>query len=216
VHGRNSQSHHLAESSSSDGKLAKSKNETWHGIWAIRWTWKPPISNRCVLAFRHFVFVFFFFFFFFFFPFCSGFSGDVLIVDWKDLAYQPYFSMTASNVLFAWSHDILGPHQLPGSSNELQVRWIQWGAFSSMFRTHDRGMAEGEIFVNGVFFFFFFVSKNPGTCYDLDLCATVEVFDLPKKYFDPARQAMIERSRLLSYIYSAQRELFDTGVSLLR
>ncbi len=130
--------------------------------------------------------------------FPTGFSGDVLVVSWKDLAFQPYFSITASNVQFAWSHDILGPHQLPvNKDHELQLRWIQWGAFSSIFRTHDRGMAEG-------------------TCYDFDVCANVEVFDLPRLYFDAARKAMIERSRLLPYIYSATRELFDTGVSLLR
>jgi hypothetical protein len=34
----------------------------------------------------------------------SGFSGDVLVVSWKDLAFQVFFSITASNVQFAWSH----------------------------------------------------------------------------------------------------------------
>ena len=38
-----------------------------------------------------------------------GFSGDVNYLNWADLAYQPYFSATASNVLFPfWSHDIEG------------------------------------------------------------------------------------------------------------
>ena len=39
-----------------------------------------------------------------------GFSGDVKGLTWSNLAYQPYFSMTASNVLYGfWSHDIEGP-----------------------------------------------------------------------------------------------------------
>ena len=36
-----------------------------------------------------------------------GFSGDVKHLSWSDLAYQPYFSATASNVAYGfWSHDI--------------------------------------------------------------------------------------------------------------
>ena len=38
-----------------------------------------------------------------------GFSGDVAALTWSNLAYQPYFSATAANVLFpSWSHDIEG------------------------------------------------------------------------------------------------------------
>ena len=39
-----------------------------------------------------------------------GFSGDVNDLTWANLAYQPYFSSTAANVLYGyWSHDIEGP-----------------------------------------------------------------------------------------------------------
>lgn len=39
-----------------------------------------------------------------------------MIVSWETLAYQPYFSWTASNVGFGfWSHDTLGPEA--GSKN---------------------------------------------------------------------------------------------------
>ena len=39
-----------------------------------------------------------------------GFSGDVKHLTWANLAYQAYFSATASNVGFGfWSHDIVGP-----------------------------------------------------------------------------------------------------------
>jgi len=69
-----------------------------------------------------------------------GFSGDVKDVNWQTLAFQPYFSATASNVGFGyWSHDITGPEQ----DVELYTRWFQWGAFSSVMRMHDRGMSAG-------------------------------------------------------------------------
>jgi hypothetical protein len=43
-----------------------------------------------------------------------GFSGDVAALTWGNLAYQPYFSATAANVLFpSWSHDIVGTHVYP-------------------------------------------------------------------------------------------------------
>ena len=36
-----------------------------------------------------------------------GFSGDVQELSWTDLAFQPYFSLTASNVGYGfWSHDL--------------------------------------------------------------------------------------------------------------
>jgi len=57
-----------------------------------------------------------------------GFSGDAFI-NWKSLAYQPYFTATASNVGFGfWSHDI-GGHMAGESTPELYTRWIQFGAF---------------------------------------------------------------------------------------
>jgi alpha-glucosidase (family GH31 glycosyl hydrolase) len=38
-----------------------------------------------------------------------GFSGDVSALAWDNLAYQPYFSMTGTNVGYGfWSHDIEG------------------------------------------------------------------------------------------------------------
>lgn len=64
-----------------------------------------------------------------------GFSGDVKTLSWANLAYQPYFSSTASNVGFGfWSHDIVGP----GSDHELYLRWLQWGCVSGIMRNHDR------------------------------------------------------------------------------
>lgn len=123
-----------------------------------------------------------------------GFSGDVLIppFSWKALQFQPYFTFSAANVLFTWSHDLVGPWK----NQELFTRWLQWGAFSPAFRTHDRGMAEGEI------------------CTDLDVCWIIKVWDSP--YFQFNRDAMLERHALMPYLYNAMRQAFDTGLVLVR
>lgn len=64
-----------------------------------------------------------------------GFSGDT-VVSWASLAFQPYFTATASNVGFGWwSHDI-GGHMFGVEDPELFVRWTQLGAFSPILRLH--------------------------------------------------------------------------------
>ena len=46
------------------------------------------------------------------------------------------FTLAATNVGFGyWSHDI-GGHKTPAPTPEMYTRWIQWGTFSPMFRTH--------------------------------------------------------------------------------
>ena len=55
-----------------------------------------------------------------------GFSGDYATVTWEGLAYQPYFSATAANVLYSmWSNDIVGGGK---HDAELHTRWIQFGS----------------------------------------------------------------------------------------
>lgn len=64
-----------------------------------------------------------------------GFSGDT-IVSWESLAFQPYFTSTASNVGYTWwSHDI-GGHMRGIKDDELFVRWVQYGVFSPINRLH--------------------------------------------------------------------------------
>lgn len=64
-----------------------------------------------------------------------GFSGDTL-VTWEALAFQPYFTATASNVGYGWwSHDI-GGHMGGVEDDELYTRWVQFGAFSPILRLH--------------------------------------------------------------------------------
>jgi len=72
-----------------------------------------------------------------------GFTGDTHSI-WASLAYQPYFTATAANVLFgSWSHDIGG--HMPGPIEpELYLRWIQFGAFSPILRAHTTKTAQAE------------------------------------------------------------------------
>lgn len=64
-----------------------------------------------------------------------GFSGDTH-VTWESLAFQPYFTATASNIGYGWwSHDI-GGHMMGYRDDELITRWIQLGVFSPINRLH--------------------------------------------------------------------------------
>jgi alpha-glucosidase (family GH31 glycosyl hydrolase) len=65
----------------------------------------------------------------------AGFSGDT-IVTWDSLAFQPYFTATASNAGYGWwSHDI-GGHMRGIHDDEMMVRWVQFGVFSPINRLH--------------------------------------------------------------------------------
>jgi Glycosyl hydrolases family 31 TIM-barrel domain/Glycosyl hydrolase family 31 C-terminal domain/Domain of unknown function (DUF5110) len=116
-----------------------------------------------------------------------GFSGDTYST-WQSLAYQPYFTATAANVGFGyWSHDI-GGHMDGPVEPELYTRWIQFGAFSPILRTH--------------------TTKNPG--------AERRIWAYPVEYSDAMREAFLLRSSLIPYIYTASRQTYDTGVPFLR
>lgn len=116
-----------------------------------------------------------------------GFSGDV-INTWKSLNFQPYFTATASNVGYGyWSHDI-GGHMPGPDSPQLYTRWIQWGAFSPILRTH--------------------VTKNPD--------GERRIWAFPYKNARAMREAILMRYSLIPYIYTMSREAYDTGVSIIR
>ncbi len=116
-----------------------------------------------------------------------GYSGDAAST-WKMLAFEPRFTSTAANVLYGyWSHDIGG--HLPGPvSGQLYTRWIQFGALSPVLRTH--------------------TTKNPK--------AERRIWAFAPQYFHAMRQAMLLRTSLVPYLYTASRHAYDTGVSMLR
>lgn len=115
-----------------------------------------------------------------------GFSGDSVCV-WKSLDFQPYFTATAANVGCAyWSHDIGG--HMPGPiSPELFLRWLQFGAFSPVLRTH--------------------TSKNAN--------AERRIWAYPHDYFLMMREVIMLRYALIPYIYTEARKTHDTGVAFM-
>jgi alpha-glucosidase (family GH31 glycosyl hydrolase) len=131
-----------------------------------------------------------------------GFSGDVLGVDWKNLAYQPYFSLTATNVAYGfWSHDIVGPSQ---GDNELYVRWIQWATYSGVFRSHDRGSSGGDC-----------AKAFPSTD-ENNQCTVVRPWNVPLKYLEANRASLRRRRAMVPYFYNLVRDAFDSGLGPLR
>jgi len=135
-----------------------------------------------------------------------GFSGDVKELTWANLAYQPYFSATAANVLFpSWSHDIEGsPDDL-----EMFTRWLQVGAFSGTMRSHERGMSAGDCADKP--------EASPAAWGpNSGKCAVVEPWNTGPNFFEANRRALQWRARLVPYIYTAHRQLFDTGVGLMQ
>lgn len=130
----------------------------------------------------------------------TGFSGDVQMLDWDNLSYQPYFTATAANVLFQWSHDITGPNRDP----ELLVRWTQWGAFSPVLRFHERGMSSGPCAYASF--------PHPGKD-----CATVNVWEtLPGRFRQAVRESLELREELVPYIYTEAFKLFKSGIPWMR
>ena len=116
-----------------------------------------------------------------------GFSGDATIT-WKSLEFQPYFTATASNVLYGyWSHDI-GGHLGDSIDPEMYVRWLQFGALSPVMRTHSSKSGN--------------LNKEPW------------VFE--EKYTDVIRQTVRQRYSMVPYIYTMARKGYDEGLALCR
>jgi alpha-glucosidase len=116
-----------------------------------------------------------------------GFSGDTISV-WPSLAFQPWFTATAANVGYAyWSHDIGG--HLPGAVDpELYTRWVQFGTFSPILRTH--------------------TTKNPES--------ERRIWAYPEPYSAVLRSAFQLRYAMQPYIYTEARRTYDTGVAFVR
>lgn len=118
-----------------------------------------------------------------------GFSGDAL-VNYPTLAFQPYFTSTASNVGYAyWGHD-LGGHVIAEeemiNDPELLLRWIQFGVFTPIFRTH--------------------ATKDPR------IERRVWTFD----NFPLILDAIHLRYTLFPYFYTMARQTYDTGIGMVR
>ena len=116
-----------------------------------------------------------------------GFSGDATIT-WKSLEFQPYFTSTASNVLYGyWSHDI-GGHLGNTIDPEMYTRWLQYGGFSPVMRTHSSKSGA--------------LNKEPWV--------------FTEEYTNVIRQTVRQRYDMAPYIYTMARKGYDDGIALCR
>ncbi|GAA4271824.1 TIM-barrel domain-containing protein [Aquimarina gracilis] len=117
-----------------------------------------------------------------------GFSGDDKI-SWGSLKYQTYFTATAANVGYGWwSHDIGGHASSELDRNaELYVRWLQFGVFSPILRTHSAKISSIE-----------------------------RRFWKYPDHFKIMKELVQLRYQLAPYIYTASRMAYDTGLSIIR
>ena len=115
-----------------------------------------------------------------------GFSGDTY-ANWATLQWQPYFTSTASNVGWGyWGHDLGGHQADPDNDPERYLRWMQFGVFTPIFRTH---------------------ATN-------DWRIERRIWMFPN--FPQLRETVVLRYALFPYIYTAARQSFDTGICINR
>ena len=118
-----------------------------------------------------------------------GFSGDTHI-KWEVLGFLPWFTATASNVLYGyWGHDLGGHMQTVETPTdpELYTRWLQYGVFSPIFKTHSTSSSILE-----------------------------RRFWVFEDHFPYMKEALELRYALTPYIYNMARKAYDTGISLCR
>lgn len=114
-------------------------------------------------------------------------SGQTL-VSWKMLKFLPYFNSNASNVgLEWWSHDI-GGYKDGIEDGELYMRYVQFGAFSPIFRFSAK---EGKYY------------KREPWAWEIKIEAIVREFTQL-------------RHRLIPYIYSEGYKFYKTGMPFIR
>jgi len=120
-----------------------------------------------------------------------GFSGDTYD-EWEVLRFLPYFTATASNVGYGyWGHDIGGHMQKKDHKRltdpEMYTRWLQFGVFTPIFKTHSTQSANLER----------------------------KIWAYPE-HFPYMLEAIRLRYTLSPYIYTFAREAYETGVCLCR
>ncbi len=119
------------------------------------------------------------------------FTGDAWST-WKVLNYEVPLTVKSGNVLIPYvTHDIGGFVGNLKDNYELYARWVQFGAFSPIFRLHSchENPEEGN-------------ARMPWNYGD--------------KGLNLARKFVTQRYRLIPYLYTYCREAYDTGLPLSR
>lgn len=105
------------------------------------------------------------------------------------LDFETYFNATASNVFYSyWSHDIGGHNQADHIDPELYTRWMQFGLFSPILRTHSTKDSR--------------LNKEP--------------WAFSYKYTTILRDIIKKRYQLVPYIYTMARKTYDDALPLCR
>ena len=126
----------------------------------------------------------------------SGFAGDQRFgaghwtndtsPNWATLAAHPTALCSYGLSGLSYFGSDIGGFNAPAATDELYVRWFQFGAFCPVFRAHG-------------------VDSKPTAPYEFDLFVQ-----------DHCRNAVKLRYRLLPYVYTTSRETFDAGMPMCR
>jgi len=138
-------------------------------------------------------------------------SGDVYS-KWETLKTQtPIAINTSLTGIPYWGTDIGGFVPTPEFTAELYVRWFQFGAFCTLFRSHGRtwklrlpwGWNTGD--------------PGPVEIRNYDGAGIPDASQLHNEHVEPICRKYLElRYRLLPYLYSAVRECTQTGMPVMR
>ena len=138
-------------------------------------------------------------------------SGDVYST-WETLKTQiPIAINTSLTGIPYWGTDIGGFVPTPEFTAELYVRWFQFGAFCTLFRSHGRtwklrlpwGWHTGD--------------PGPVEIRNYDGAAVPDASQLHNAQVEPICRKYLElRYRMLPYLYSVVRECATTGMPIMR
>jgi alpha-glucosidase/alpha-D-xyloside xylohydrolase len=138
-------------------------------------------------------------------------SGDVYS-KWETLKTQiPIAINTSLTGIPYWGTDIGGFVPTPEFTAELYVRWFQFGAFCTLFRSHGRtwklrlpwGWNTGD--------------PGPIEIRNYDGAGIPDASQLHNEHVEPICRKYLElRYRLLPYLYSSARECTQTGMPVMR
>lgn len=118
----------------------------------------------------------------------AGFSADVCC-SWATLAAETELTATAANVLFGyWSHDLGGHMEAKANTPELNLRWMQFGCFSPVMRSHSAKFEYAER----------------------------RFWEFPSPWNKLMRETILKRYEILPYLYTESRISRESGLSICR
>lgn len=118
----------------------------------------------------------------------AGFSADTCST-WATLKKEVQLTATAANVLFGcWSHDLGGHMEATPNTPELNLRWMQFGCFSPIMRSHSAKFEYAER----------------------------RFWEFPAPWNKLMRDTILKRYEIMPYLYSEYMAATASGLSLCR